>query len=548
MGHTCDVCDVTIVGTGSDGTNPCLVFTASCSPPPSPEPAPPRTLVRYLFNIGEGLSRFSGECGVKLSNVTSVFLLGIGSEHHSGLAGLIQLLSTAGKPTLEIFGPKGTMRLVDGTSRLLNKHYPELHSADLCLDEDEQNASFAINEDDPFLDVRCGLSRVRDDARDSVPGQTIKRSKAVIFYRCQVRRTKYHHLSGFGSAPEDYDAPVSSPLPTTPSFMVIFCADALEATAVSRHPLFIADEPVNFVFHFTDPLLMKDPSYAPILTAFNGRSNTGEGIRNCCQHIAVNAGGDHGVVYRASAVLSTWLYAYSPRVFPLHSAFAGGTTTTGNEVGGYHVSTILNDSASVLKSENKKKEIDCITNKPTSNSEDSWVQGEVRLRVVLLPEIDMGIERDNILAPLDFKRIIELSYQRITKLEMKNNCEVFNLGLLPPKQQQQQQQQAPHCTNQQHNDQNHTAALVLRKRLRRQRHNHGGLSGTDELEGQNLNLVATASSVQQLQKLCGGTINKDLPMIGHYVAYTNPNRLLHSGTHMSDLLKKVMTSKREGEE
>ncbi len=551
MGYICNACDVTVVGTGSDGTNPCLVFTASSSPPPSPEPAPPRILAQYMFNIGEGLSRFSGECRVKLSNVKVAYLLGVGSEHHCGLAGLIQSLSTAGKETLNVFGPKGTMKLVDGTSRLLNKRYPEVYSTDFCLDEDEESASFAISEDDPFLDVKCGLSRVKGDARDSAAGQgIIKRSRTVVFYRCQVRRTKHYHQSCFGSTPDnDTKRPVLSPLPTTPSFMVIFCADSHEAAAVSCHPLFVADEPVDFVFHFTDSKLMKDPSYAPILNAFNGRRrSTGRGFKNCCQHIVVNAGGGHGVVYnRASAVLSTWLYAYSPRVFPLHSAFVDGATTSANEIDEHHphvatTTTCLDESASLTKSGEKEMEVDCKTNKPAASPQDNWVQGEVRLRVVLLPEIDMGIKRDNILAPLDFKGIIELSNQRIAKLQIKDICEVFNLSLFPPKQ-------PPHYTNQQHHDQNHTAALVLRNRLRQKLH-RGGLSDTDELAGRNRNLVATSSSVRKRQQLCGGTTanNKNLAEFGHFFFYTNPDRLLHADTHMSGLLKKRMTSNGEGEE
>ncbi len=558
MGHICDVCDVTVVGTGSDGTNPCLVFTASSSGPPSPEPAPPRILARYLFNIGEGLSRFSGECRVNLSNVSSAFLLGIGSEHHCGLAGLIQSLSTAGKATLKVFGPEGTKQLVDGTSLLLKKRYPELLSANLCLEEDEESASFAISEDDPFLDVRCGLSRVRDDARDLSTGQKIERSRTVTFYRCQVKRKrpKFYHQSCFGSKssksskPDEYKTPeVSSPLSITPSFMVIFCADALEAAAVSCHPLFIANEPVNFMFHFTDSLLMKDPSYAPVLNYFNGRSsNMGGGFKNCYQHIGVNAGSSgHGIVYRASAVLSTWLYGCAPRVFPLHSA-CSYVATSANEVGHHDVATTsLNESASLTKSEKEMEIEECKANdKPAASPQDSWIQGEIRLRIVLLPEIDMGIQRENILAPLDFKGIIELSKQRISNLEMKDICEVFNLDLFPLKQ---QPPHYPHYTNQRHHDQNHAAALVLRKRLR-QECRHGDLRDTHELEGRNRKLVAATASLirKRQQQPCGGATNKNLAAIGHFVFYANPDGQLYADDHMSGLLKKTMTSNRESEE
>ncbi len=487
---------------------------------------------------------------MKLSNVTVAYLLGVGSEHHCGLSGIIQSLSTAGKGTLKVFGPRGTRKLVDGTSRLLNKRYPEVNSADYCLDEDEETASFAIREGDPFLDVKCGLARVKCDARDSAAGQgIIKRSRTVVFYRCQVKRTKHYHQSCFGSTSDlGTRGSVMSHLPTTPSFMVIFCADSHEAAALSCHPLFIADEPVDFVFHFTDSTLMKDPSYAPILNAFNGRkSSTGGGFK--CQHIAVNAGGRHGVVYnRASAVLSTWLYAYAPRVFPLHSAFVDGATTSSNEIGEHHphvaaTTACLDESASLTQSGSKEMCRDCKSNIPAASPRDNWVQGEVLLRVALLPEIDMGIKRDNILAPLDFEGIIELSNQRIAKLQLKGICEVLNLSLFPPKQ-------PTHYTNHQYHDENHAAALVFRKRLRQEPH-CGGLSDTYELAGRDRKLLATSSSVGKGQQFYGGTTaskNRSAEKTSNLVFNTNPDRPLNVGTNMSGLLNRTMASNGEGEE
>ncbi len=574
MVHICDVCDVTVVGTGSDGTNPCLVVTASSSAPPSPEPAPPKILARYLFNIGEGLSRFSGECRVNLSNVSSAFLLGIGSEHHCGLAGLIQSLSNAGKATLKIFGPEGTKDLVDGTSFLLNKRYPELFSANLCLDEDEENASFAICENDQFLDVRCGLARVRDDEKKIAAGQKmgIKKSRTVMFYRCQVKRPKFNHheKSCFGSkssSKPDDDSKEAPEASIIPSFMVIFCSDALEAAAVSRHPLFVANESVNFIFHFTNSLLVKDPSYYAILNYFNGRSSSsttggGGGFKNCYQHIGVNAGSSsgHGVVYRASAVLSTWLYGCAPRVFPLHSAFSYGTTTSSaNEIGRHHhdfaTTSSLNESASsssLTKSEKEEEmEEECKVNVKLPSRQDGWIQGEIRLRIVLLPEIDMGIKEENILAPLNFKGIIKLSEQRISKLKMKDIHEVFNLDLFPL-QQQQQPSHYHHDTNQRHGgDENHAAALVLRKRLREEYHRGGLHDDTHKLEGRNLNFVAdnTASLIRKRrQQLRGGATNRDLAAIGHFYFLCNPDSQPHADEHMSGLLKKTTISNGEGEE
>lgn len=51
---------LTILGTGADGSTPCLMCSLEKPPPPSPEPAAPTVVTRFLFNVSEGLSRLAG--------------------------------------------------------------------------------------------------------------------------------------------------------------------------------------------------------------------------------------------------------------------------------------------------------------------------------------------------------------------------------------------------------------------------------------------------------------------------------------------------------
>lgn len=61
---------VEVLGTGSDGTEPSVVFSVQRRGVYS---ADVTLLKRYLFNCGEGTQRLCGENGVKLGSLDSVF-------------------------------------------------------------------------------------------------------------------------------------------------------------------------------------------------------------------------------------------------------------------------------------------------------------------------------------------------------------------------------------------------------------------------------------------------------------------------------------------
>lgn len=59
-----------VVGTGSDGTEPSILFSVQRHGVHSDDVV---LLKRYLFNCGEGTQRLCGENGVKLSSLDSMF-------------------------------------------------------------------------------------------------------------------------------------------------------------------------------------------------------------------------------------------------------------------------------------------------------------------------------------------------------------------------------------------------------------------------------------------------------------------------------------------
>jgi hypothetical protein len=60
-----------VVGIGSDGTEPSVVFAVHRHGVYS---ADKTLLKRYLFNCGEGTQRLCGENGIKLNSLDSIFL------------------------------------------------------------------------------------------------------------------------------------------------------------------------------------------------------------------------------------------------------------------------------------------------------------------------------------------------------------------------------------------------------------------------------------------------------------------------------------------
>ncbi|KAE9051700.1 hypothetical protein PR001_g1230 [Phytophthora rubi] len=60
-----------VVGIGSDGTEPSLLFSVQRHGLYSDDV---KVLKRYLFNCGEGTQRLAGENGIKLSSLDAMYL------------------------------------------------------------------------------------------------------------------------------------------------------------------------------------------------------------------------------------------------------------------------------------------------------------------------------------------------------------------------------------------------------------------------------------------------------------------------------------------
>lgn len=60
---------------------------------------------RYLFNIGEGLQRFSLEYKIKLSRITDIFLTRLTWKNIGGLPGTLLSLIDSGSSSISLSGP-----------------------------------------------------------------------------------------------------------------------------------------------------------------------------------------------------------------------------------------------------------------------------------------------------------------------------------------------------------------------------------------------------------------------------------------------------------
>ncbi|CAM9267280.1 unnamed protein product [Ectocarpus sp. 12 AP-2014] len=147
-----------VIGTGDDGSSPCLIVSVEKAPRYSGgEPTENKILRRYLFNVGEGTQRFCGEAGVKLAKVNKLFLTGTGAEEHAGLSGLILTLSALGSPALEVFGPTGVDKLVEGLQAFGPRvgRCPAVSPMPLPLGPGESQCSYVLG--DEHMEVRCGV-------------------------------------------------------------------------------------------------------------------------------------------------------------------------------------------------------------------------------------------------------------------------------------------------------------------------------------------------------------------------------------------------------
>ncbi|TYZ60702.1 hypothetical protein PybrP1_004719 [[Pythium] brassicae (nom. inval.)] len=112
-----------VLGTGSDGTEPSVIFSVQRHGVYS---ADVTLLKRYLFNCGEGTQRLCGENGVKLGSLDSVFFTRFDVEAVSGVPGLIFSLSTCGSANLRLHGPVGLRGFLVAIQSFVRRKYPRI--------------------------------------------------------------------------------------------------------------------------------------------------------------------------------------------------------------------------------------------------------------------------------------------------------------------------------------------------------------------------------------------------------------------------------------
>ena len=97
-----------------------IVFLGTSCMMPTKERNPSTVLLRYggdgiLFDCGEGSQKAMNICGIKRTEVRYILLSHFHGDHVGGLLSLIQTIGNeAEHPVLEIHGPKGTKRRMEG--------------------------------------------------------------------------------------------------------------------------------------------------------------------------------------------------------------------------------------------------------------------------------------------------------------------------------------------------------------------------------------------------------------------------------------------------
>ncbi|KAG5178555.1 beta-lactamase-like protein [Tribonema minus] len=247
--YTCQV-----LGTGADGSTPCLLASVERVPLYGKKEEKVATVMaRYLFNVGEGVARFAQEHGVKLPGIKKAFLCGTAADDAAGLPGLYLSLSSLGAPSLQLFGPRGVATLASATTELLQRRFPEVTAVPLELDADESSACFEL-EDDHF-DIRAGVF----DA---------SRSATARHKRARDARTQARPLALYHCRAKHGDRP---------SFLVVSCPSPAYIAALAAHPLF--KEGATYIFHLAPTATVTCAAYAPLLAKSLGR------------HVVVNDGG-----------------------------------------------------------------------------------------------------------------------------------------------------------------------------------------------------------------------------------------------------------------
>lgn len=113
--------NVTLLGTGDDGTSPCVLIEAGGR--------------RLLLNATEGLQRLSFDRGLRIHrDLDAVLLSSLDPAATAGLAGLLLTMADAGVACLRVFGPPGTAQLLRSLLPFIRRE-PQLLPFELSADE-----------------------------------------------------------------------------------------------------------------------------------------------------------------------------------------------------------------------------------------------------------------------------------------------------------------------------------------------------------------------------------------------------------------------------
>ncbi|TMW68423.1 hypothetical protein Poli38472_005891 [Pythium oligandrum] len=123
-----------VVGVGSDGTEPSIVFAVHRHGVYSNDQV---LLKRYLFNCGEGTQRLCGENGIKLNSLDAIYLTRLDIQSSSGIPGLIFALGGLGAARLRIHGPTGLYDRLIAMRSFVRRKYPQIECSEVPINSED---------------------------------------------------------------------------------------------------------------------------------------------------------------------------------------------------------------------------------------------------------------------------------------------------------------------------------------------------------------------------------------------------------------------------
>ncbi|KAL4095432.1 hypothetical protein PRIC1_008806 [Phytophthora ramorum] len=118
-----------VVGSGSDGTEPSLLFSVQRHGLYSEDV---KVLKRYLFNCGEGTQRLAGENGIKLSSLDAMYFTHFDVKSVSGVPGVIFALGSCGAARLKLHGPVGLRGFLGAIRSFVRRKYPQIQCVEIA--------------------------------------------------------------------------------------------------------------------------------------------------------------------------------------------------------------------------------------------------------------------------------------------------------------------------------------------------------------------------------------------------------------------------------